>query len=351
MIGNVLDVFKTDAFGLNSMIARFDTVEFVPGQALALPIWETDSIDTEVALVERRDEPLIYVNSSPRGAAGQQVSDGKRDIVPIPVPHFQQNATVEAAEVAGVREFGTTNQLQTVESVVMRKLRMAGTRFNAVEELLSIHALQGIVMDPDGVRTLADLYALLGFTKEVEATWTFHITASDAAGAGGDGSLKENCVKMTRKIRDNLRMGSIVPQVYCFMTSGFTDRFTKAKEVRDAYRFYENAGQYQTFLREGQQFGKPPFRYGDILFEEYRGTGIPDNKAIFFPILPAGVQSIYKMIYAPADYIETVNTLGRPRYAKVAPDVKFNKYVEMETQMNPLPICLRPQALITTSFD
>ena len=43
--------------------------------------------------------------------------------------------------------------------------------------------------------------------------------------------------------------------------------------------------------------------------------------------------------------METVNTVGLPRYAKLAPDGRFNQFVELHTQQNPLPLCLRTKTL------
>ena len=53
-----------------------------------------------------------------------------------------------------------------------------------------------------------------------------------------------------------------------------------------------------------------------------------------------------RTVYAPADYIETVNTIGLPRYAKQATDQEFGRWVKLHTQSNPLPICTRPKTLI-----
>ena len=59
----------------------------------------------------------------------------------------------------------------------------------------------------------------------------------------------------------------------------------------------------------------------------------------------ANAPALYTESFAPADYIETVNTLGLPRYAKAAVDPKFAKFVDIEAQMNPLPLCVRPATL------
>jgi hypothetical protein len=71
---------------------------------------------------------------------------------------------------------------------------------------------------------------------------------------------------------------------------------------------------------------------------------IPDtNKAHFFPV---GVPGLFRQYNAPADFVETVNTLGLPRYAKQAVDQEFGRWVKLHTQSNPLPICTRPKVLI-----
>ena len=48
---------------------------------------------------------------------------------------------------------------------------------------------------------------------------------------------------------------------------------------------------------------------------------------------------------APADFNETVNTLGQPLYAKQEPR-KFERGTDLHTQSNPLPMCHRPGVLV-----
>ena len=48
---------------------------------------------------------------------------------------------------------------------------------------------------------------------------------------------------------------------------------------------------------------------------------------------------------APADFNETVNTLGQLLYAKQEPR-KFERGTDLHTQSNPLPMCHRPALLV-----
>lgn len=48
---------------------------------------------------------------------------------------------------------------------------------------------------------------------------------------------------------------------------------------------------------------------------------------------------------APADFIETVNTMGRPLYSKLSIDKDLQRWVNIHAQSNPLPICMRTGVL------
>jgi hypothetical protein len=55
---------------------------------------------------------------------------------------------------------------------------------------------------------------------------------------------------------------------------------------------------------------------------------------------------LFRQYNAPADFVETANTIGLPRYAKQAADQQFARWVMLHVQSNPLPICTRPRVLI-----
>jgi hypothetical protein len=109
-----------------------------------------------------------------------------------------------------------------------------------------------------------------------------------------------------------------------------------------------------TILAEQKTGGdiRKGFSYGGIIFEEYRGTAtdasgnarkfIADGEGHCFP---QGTMDTFKTIYAPADFIETVNTIGIPLYAKQEAR-KFNQGIDLHMQSNPLPMCFRPGVLV-----
>ena len=99
------------------------------------------------------------------------------------------------------------------------------------------------------------------------------------------------------------------------------------------------------YVSGGQIWGN--FLFGGINWTNYRGNVganpmIETDKVYFYP---TGVPELFKTFVSPADYIETVNTMGQMRYTKQYP-MPNDKGVHMDTQTNNLNICTRPLALL-----
>jgi hypothetical protein len=73
------------------------------------------------------------------------------------------------------------------------------------------------------------------------------------------------------------------------------------------------------------------------------GTAFIDtNKCHIFP---TGVPGFFRTYFAPADYMETVNTVGQRIYSKQY-EMPNGKGVNLDAQSNVLSLCTRPTALI-----
>lgn len=112
--------------------------------------------------------------------------------------------------------------------------------------------------------------------------------------------------------------GVAFTSVYGLCGDTFWDDLIEHAEVRDTYRYQEGVR-----LREGVVFST--LKYGGITFENYRG-GIGGGTDAGDTVIDA---NLFKTFFAPADYIEAVNTLGLPRYAKAIPSDN-NKSVRLE---------------------
>jgi len=331
----VLDVFDQSAFSALSLAARINNPEiipFVPRRLDDLGLFTAEPITTDKVMIERYNGKLQLVPTSPRGAPPERNLSEKRDARVFRVPQIQLEDRILADEVLGVRAFGMQSELQTVMSAADRRWRTMFNSIDATREHLRMGALKGKILDSNGSTELFDLFAEFNVSQASEIDFALGTATTNVRG---------KCSQVIRLIEDALE-DAPYQGVHGFVSSQFMDALADHSKVKDAWERWQNGEALR--MRTARRM----FFYGGIMFEEYRGKVggvdfIADNKATFFPV---GVPGLFQEYFAPADFVETVNTPGLPRYAKVAPDAKYNRYVDLLTQSNPLPMCTRPNVLI-----
>lgn len=337
---SVFDVFNSDPFSLVSLTDSINKVPFVPGHLGQLGIFEEVPISTTSVLLEEKDGVLYLVENKPRGAAGQQNQTEKRKARSLVLTHLPTEDRINADEIQNVREFGSNDQAKAIQNVVDSRLTTMSRSLDATLEHLRIGAIKGEILDSDGTTVIYNLFTEFGVQQEAEIDFDLD-NANPASGV-----VRTKCAGVTRKIADNL---GAVPftGVHALCGDAFFDNLIAHKEVRETYLGQAEAAELRKgYVQGGMVFGS--VFYGGIMFTNYRGkVGSVDyintDKVHFFPV---GTSGLFRNYFGPANYMETVNTLGLPKYAKASPDMRFQKYVDLEAQSNPLPICTRPKALM-----
>jgi hypothetical protein len=330
-----LDIFLGSAFSMVALTDAINKMPFVPGRIGQLGLFREQGVSTTAVMIEEREGALTLVETTSRGAPAVQHVPNKRKARSLTVPHVALEDTILADEVQNVRAFGSENQLEGVQAVVNQRLSEMASKMDATLEHLRVGAIKGQILDADGSAVIYDLFSEFGVSQHSEIDFDLD-NATPAPGA-----VKKKCHDIRRKIEDEL---GVVPydHIHAMCGPDFFDDLITHPEVEKAYeRWLDGA-----FLRQGQARGS--FEYAGILFEEYRGrVGSVDftdaSKAYFFPV---GVPGLFRQYNAPADFVETANTIGLPRYAKQAVDQQFARWVMLHVQSNPLPICTRPRVLI-----
>lgn len=334
---SALDVFKSDVFSLRSLTAAINTIPFVPGRIGAMNLFRSFGITTTTAQIEQRDGVLYLVEARPRGAPAKRNLDVGRKMIPINAVHLPVEDRLLADEIQNIREFGTENQLQTIQSKINEKLTTIRQSFEATLEFQRMGALNGVILDADGSTVLYDLYTLFDVSKL--ATVAFDLQAASPS----PGDIRKLCHFITRTIEDEL---GAVPYtgIHSLCGAQFMDDLVSHSETLTAYERWQN-GQA---LRES--FARRTFAYSGIMFEEYRGKVgaidyIPTDEARFFP---TGTPGLFDVAYAPGNFLSTVNTVGLPFYAQQTVDPK-DRWVDIDAQSNPVHYCTRPRVLMTGS--
>ncbi len=336
----MLDIFKDDAFGVITLSDALNDLKYIPGRLGKLGLFRESGVTTTGIAIEKKGNTLILVPPTARGGPGTTVDKAKRSMLDIRVPHFEINDAIMAEEVQGVRAFGEEQALETVQGKVAERGATHSQSMAATTEYSRIGALKGIVTYADG--STLDLFATFGVTQLTEVDFDLD-NASPAAGA-----LRKKCAAVTRIIANELDglpwSGKLIAQC----GDAFFDDLLAHSEVRDSYKNTDMAA----VLRQGylnpadDQMIYGAFEFGDIIWENYRGavgstTFVNTDKC---HIAPLGVPDLFRTYWAPADYIETVNTQGQRLYGKIY-DMPNGKGVNYDVQMNELNICTRPRTL------
>lgn len=324
----MLDIFNDDAFSLTSLTATINEMEHKPGRLGELGLFEESGISTTTAVVESKNGILRLLPTAERGAPATQNVTEKRKVRSFVIPHIPYDDTVLAHEVQNVRQFGSEDSLQGVLAVVNNRLMQMNGNHEVTLEHLRMGALKGKILDADGSSVIYDLYSEFGVTQQSH-TFKFSVETTDVRG---------ETVKVRRKVEAALG-ASPYSGLRAVCGYDFYDGLIGHKSVKDAYQRW-NDGEA---LRNDPKTG---FRFADVAWEEYRGkVGDKDFVAADEAYLFPENAGIFKTWFAPADFVETVNTIGLPRYAKQKM-MDFDKGVQIHTQSNPLPINLRPRAVI-----
>lgn len=329
----MVDVFGSDAFSFVSLTDAINKMPFAPNRASTVVDWNEQGVPVTTVEFEQIENVLTLVNPTPRGGPGETRAKPKRTAEVLKIPHYELNGAVNADEVQGVRAFGSGSQVQTVQDKVAEVQTVQASDLDATLEYQRIGAVSGIVLNGDG-STYVNLFTKFNVTPQTEVNFELDSTADE-------GDLITTCNTLLRAMARALG-GSTFTGAYAFCSDTFWDALMSNTERRKTYQA-QNAAQ----LREGSAFGT--YDFGGIRFENYRGgvgteestAFIPTDKAWIFPI---GVPRLFRTVFAPADYWETVNTVGLPRYTRLIP-WENQKGASVDSQTNALSYCTRPRAL------
>lgn len=319
------NIFNSELFNLTSLTAAINNLPYQPSLLASLGIFEEGGTTTLDAWVEEQNGILELLEVQPRNAAGKGVGGEKRKGYPFRIPHIPSQATIMADEVQGIRAFGTESALETIQSRRDQRLAIMRRSMDYTIESHRLMAIKGGYMNANN--EIASLFDSFGVTQQTHAM-----------ALGTDSTkVRTKISEFKRKIEDALG-GLPFTGVRVLCGSGFYDKLIEHPDVVQRYIYSQDAAAIRNDPTEN-------FMFGGVTFTRYRGTNAVQIADLEAYAVPVGVAGLFLTRFAPANYMETVNTQGIPYYAKSLP-MEFDKGLKMEAQSNPLNICTRPAAVI-----
>ena len=332
----IINPFDATGYDLATMTNAINLIDSNYGRVRSMNLFRVEPVTTKAVVLEEINGTLTLLQTRPSGAPATRARRDKAKIRSFAIPHIPFDDRILPSDIQGKRAPGST-AAEMLAAVMSRLLERMRASHAITEEHLMAGAVKGKILDADGSQ-LFNLYTEFGKTQK---TVNFELTTSSTDVLG-------KCRAVTRHIEDNL-MGDIMSGVHCLCGENFFDALIAHENVE---KFFLNHAEALNLAGSAKDPRKG-FNFGGITFEEYRGkatdpsTGsarafIGADDAHFFPI---GTQATFDLYHAPAEFLETVNTPGRPLYAKQVL-AQSGRHIDVLTESNPLPICRRPAVLV-----
>ncbi len=334
-MAGVLDVFAGDAFSVTSLTDAINKIPHKPARLGEMGLFGNKGVTTQNIIIEERDGVLQLIQTTAPGAPSSLNKKQDRRARSFVVPHLGLQDTVLAAEVQGVRAFGSQSETEGVAQVVLEKIATMRQAHEVTLEWHRMGALKGLLLDADSAM-IYNLYNEFGVMPQAIQDFDMHTAATEQA----------PLIMAAIRLIEEALGGTPSDHIHCLMGDDVWDAFIVNTSVKTAYERWMGAqdGQAGAFLRSDMRKGFP---FGGCYFENYRGkigskSFLAATEGYMFPV---GAQGVFQTYNAPADYIETVNTVGLPFYAKQQV-MQFDKGIMIDTQSNPLCVCTQPRVIV-----
>lgn len=316
-----------EVFALANLTATINTLPTIPTRLGS--IFQVRRQSQIAVVVDEKSGRLSLVPAGDRRGPGAPTKNPDRRTRTFSTIHLPTTGFVLAEDNQGLRGFGSEDSTQPLISTVNDRLQEMKNNLVATREHLRVGAVKGQIIDADGSTVIEDLFDAFGVTQEEE-----------------DMNLASNATPRTslmaakRKAEDAIGATALITGWQCIASPSFFDALVENENVK---RIWEGWQAAQDRLGGDVRKG---FMFGEVEFVEYGAkvgghAFIADGEAYMYPRAPGlMVEAI-----APANYSETVNTLGLEYYAKSEP-MRFGKGFDLEAQTNPLPLNLVPKSSI-----
>lgn len=329
-----MNIFEGDAFSLTSLSAAIDKQDFVPSFIGSLGVFQKKPVMNSTVWIDERDSTISLVQTSERGSAPKEIVKDSRKARAFKVPRITEGFTLNAAEIANIRAFGTESEQERVQVEYLRRLTRVRQDIELTKENMMLGAIQGKLLDADG-STIYNYFTEFDLAEAAATSFELDVDTTDVAG------IARNLTRsMARSSKGAIGTGTTI---HALVGDSFYDALISHPQVRQTYISWSAASD----LRNQAAFGA--FTYGGITWHNYRGTddnstvAIATNEAKFFPI---GAQGVFSHVMAPADeFMPYVGASGQDVYAMNIIDRDRQAWTRGEVYSYPLMMCERPEVL------
>ena len=334
----VTDIFRQNAWGAiefqEDIVARVDHRPQLLGQ---LGIFEPIYSRSRTIAIADSNRTLTLIPTSADGSAPEELVPPGAKVRPFNTSRLAKGSTIMAAEMAGVLALPFDVQTKEIAQEVSDRTGYILDDMELTWENMRLGAIQGRVIDADGVTVLIDWYAEWGIAEPAEIDFELDDPATD---------VRKKCRDVKRAMQKAAK-GVWTPstRVGALVGDSFFDLLVNHPQIKETKLGTEKAA-----LLENIE-GYSAIEIEGITFINYRGTddgstlAIATTKARFFPI---GARGAFKVGFGPANEFKPyLNRRAEEYVGLVLADTSGREsWDRVELYSYPIMIATRPEMLL-----
>lgn len=331
----ITNPFDAGGYTLAEMTEAINILPNVYSRLGQMGLFRFEGITQRSVIIEQAEGVLNLLPTVPLGGPATVAGRDTRTMRSFTVPWIPHDDVITPQDIQGVRGFGVADAADPLATVMERKLTRMRIKHAQTREFMEVNALRGIVRDGAGA-TLYDYFAEFGITR-LETDFVLGTASTN---------VQAKIRAVLRQVETELK-GETMSGVLALVSPEFFDKLIGHAKVEEAWKYFSSTGAQP--LREDT---RRRFPFGGIVFEEYNATVtlstgatetlIPAGEGIAFPL---GTTDTFVTYGAPANLVETVNTVGLPIYARqlARPD---GSAIDVKTEASILPVNKRPRLAV-----
>lgn len=327
----------------NKMTDYTDEVLLIPneyGLINRMGLFNSEGITQTSVTFDRTVESLATLEDKRRGERQTYSKDPDNKTHSAFVPHFPFDDFITVDDVQGVRRNGTSDMVETVANVRMKKLERIRKSHAATLEKARMEAIMGNVYSPNSTSNVSSWYTEFGVTQKVISSELDQST-TDVIATNEEGIAH---------IQDNIGDGSMVEDFVVLCSPTYFSALVAQEGVVEAYRSYLNANQAgggQVARDRISSGGNRTLNHGGATYVEYRASygGVPLIPAGEAYMVPRGVDGLFASYFSPAYKLTLANTFGEELYvfeSEMGNDTGW----KLESESSHIHIPKRPEAVV-----
>ena len=330
-----MKLFNDSAFESVTFTDSIQDKDFQPSLLGDMGIFEVQPSRTTGIMLEQDAKTNSLIAVSLRGEPISEAEKRKRNIRTVEAHKIAQTSTVYSDEVLNVRAYGKTTELMQVKSLVADGIEIVDGNISLTEENMRLGAVQGIVVDADGVTVLNNWFTFWGITQSAEIAW--NLAAATVP------EVKSKIRAVHRTMEDEAK-GLNITEVIALCGNNFFD----ALENHEVYTGNQQTSvEAQRLVDEyGRAYSK--ISLGNIVWINYRGSqsesavAINTDEVKFFP----KAKGLFKHGLACASSAKFIGRPGMRRYVFTSKDMVKEEWFKAEIETYPLFYCTKPKLLL-----